>query len=77
VKRVDPWKLATFLGEGGNARVWASESKDSAVAVKILKRTRGEPYDRFWSEVAVLERLGRPDGCRAWLPGPDEENSDE
>jgi hypothetical protein len=33
-------------------------SDGGPVAVKVLKATRGEPYERFRSEVEVLQRLG-------------------
>jgi hypothetical protein len=58
MKRVGPWVLAKSLGWGGNARVWAAKSDHGPGAVKVLKAKRGEPYERFRSEIEVLRRLG-------------------
>jgi serine/threonine protein kinase len=62
-KKVGDWILGDLLGAGGNAKVWRARGKSGEdMALKILNRPRGERYQRFRHEVALLERLGERPG---------------
>jgi hypothetical protein len=49
------WTLRSWLGAGGNGRVWlAVDSAGNEAALKILQKTKPVAYARFRDEVSVL-----------------------
>jgi hypothetical protein len=64
-RQVGPWTLDSFLGEGGNAEVWAGRRDgEPERAVKILRDRRPDAvaYQRFRREVEAHRQIGeRPD----------------
>jgi Protein kinase domain len=62
---VGPWTLVRFLGEGGNAEVWACRRDgEPERAVKILRDRRPDAvsYQRFRREIETHRQIGsRPD----------------
>ncbi len=50
-----PWRLLSYVREGGNAVVWRASATDGReIALKVLKLPEGsERYDRFAQEVRV------------------------
>lgn len=56
------WRLSYRLGAGGNADVWAARSDETTAAIKILRRPKGKPLDRFREEIAILDQLGAEPG---------------
>ena len=53
--QVSPWRLLSYVREGGNAVVWRASGTDGReIALKVLKLPEGsERYDRFAQEVRV------------------------
>jgi hypothetical protein len=67
---VGPWTLVRFLGEGGNAEVWACRRDgEPERAVKILRDRRPDAvsYQRFRREIETHEPTRRD---RAWMSMP-------
>ncbi len=48
---VGPWTLEQKLGDGGNADVWEASRDGETRALKLLRKFKGEPYERFLREV--------------------------
>src|SRR5947209_1774084 len=55
---IDGFILGQRLGHGGNGEVWrASSGQHGDVALKLLRRTDGDRWQRFTDEVAVMRSL--------------------
>jgi hypothetical protein len=60
-RKVGPWTLNRFLGEGGNAEVWAATREGEVErAVKVLRdrRTDAVAYGRFRREIEGHRQIG-------------------
>lgn len=49
------WTLNEYIGGGGNGEVWSCSSGQETRAIKLLKKTRQKPLQRFTDETTVLE----------------------
>ena len=49
--KIGPWTLVQELGSGGNGEVWEATRDGETRALKLLKKLKGEPLDRFLREV--------------------------
>lgn len=55
---IDGFSLARRLGRGGNGEVWlASSEQHGEVALKLLRRTDGDRWQRFSDEISVMKSL--------------------
>ncbi len=65
-KAVDDWVPEKQIGRGGNGEVWVARGKDGTkVAIKFLHRMTAEGYQRFRSEVVLMQSL---EGVQGVLP---------
>lgn len=56
--RIGPWETISPLGEGGNGEVWKARHDDGSLgAIKILRATPPERYERFKAEIEIQSRL--------------------
>jgi serine/threonine-protein kinase len=65
-------RVLAFLGEGGMGSVWLAEDLAARriVALKLLRRDRGEQHERFARDARSLAQLGDTPGVvRLWAVG--------
>jgi eukaryotic-like serine/threonine-protein kinase len=72
VPLIPGYRVLDFLGEGGMGSVWLAEdvATGRVVALKLLRRDRGEQHGRFAREARRLAQLGDTPGVlRLWAVG--------